>query len=238
MASTRRIRSSRGWTLTAVACVALAVARPAPAGAQPRVDARVPEAIGWYTGTTGRVDEPRARTLIEAAATSGDVLGRMWLARAYSRGRMGYPRDEARARAIADALVEAVRRQAALGVTEAVFLMGTAYDEGLGVAEDPAAAFEWFQKAAESGHTLAEHNIGNAYAAGRGVAADPAAAVTWWLKAAAKGDAVPQFRLGEAYETGRGAAKDLAAARRWYADAASRGHAGAKAALERLGGPL
>lgn len=227
-----------GWGVTAVVALLSLVVPASDGHAQPRVDARVQEAIGWYTGTAGRVDEPRARTLVEAAATSGDVLGRMWLARAYSRGRMGYPRDEARARAIADALVEAVRRQAALGVTEAGFLMGTAYDEGLGVAEDPAVALEWFQKAAADGHTLAEHNIGNAYAAGRGVAADPAAAVTWWLKAAAKGDAVPQFRLGEAYEAGRGAAKDLAAARRWYADAASRGHAGAKAALERLGGPL
>lgn len=222
----------------AIAAATLLVMLPAPATAQPAVDPRVQEAIGWYTGTTGRVDEPRARTLIESAATSGDVLGRMWLARAYSRGRMAYPRDEARAKAIADPLIDAVRRQAGLGVTEAVFLMGTAYDEGLGVVEDPAVALEWFQKAAASGHTLAEHNIGNAFAAGRGVAADPAAAVAWWLKAAAKGDAVPQFRLGEAYEAGRGAPKDLAAARRWYADAASRGHAAAKAALERLGGPL
>lgn len=207
-------------------------------GAQPRTDTRIVDAIGWYTGTAGRVDEPRARALFEAAAESGDVLGRMWLARAYSRGRMGFPRDAARASAIATVLVDAVRRQATLGVIEAVFLMGTAYDEGLGVAEDPAAAFEWFQKAAESGHTLAEHNIGNAYAAGRGVVADSATAVSWWTKAAAKGDAVPQLRLGEAYEAGRGVAKDLAAARRWYADAASRGHAAAKAALERLGGPL
>ncbi len=59
-------------------------------------------------------------------------------------------------------------RQASRGVVEAVFLMGTAYDEGLGVAEDPAVAFGWFEKAAAAGHTLAEHNIGNAYAAGRG----------------------------------------------------------------------
>lgn len=222
----------------AAALVALTLA-PATAGwAQPRVDARVQEAIGWYTGTTGTVDEPRARALFEAAAGSGDVLGRMWLARAYSRGRMGFPRDAARASAIAAVLLDAVRRQAALGVTEAVFLMGTAYDVGLGVAEDPAAAMDWFQKAAADGHTLAEHNIGNAYAAGRGVAADPAAAVTWWTKAAAKGDAVPLLRLGEAYEAGRGVAKDLAMARRWYADAAGRGNAAAKAALERLGGPL
>lgn len=206
--------------------------------AQPAPDLRLTEAIGWYTGTAGRVDDARARALVDAAARDGNVLAQMWVARAYSRGRLGYPRDEVRARAIGDQLVSAVRRQAEAGTVEAVFLMGTAYDEGLGVAEDPVVALQWFQKAAAAGHTLAEHNIGNAYAAGRGVVADSATAVSWWTKAAAKGDAVPQLRLGEAYEAGRGVAKDLATARRWYADAASRGHAAAKAALERLGGPL
>jgi TPR repeat protein len=208
----------------------------AVAGAQPGADARVVEAIGWYTGVAGRVDDPKARALIDAAAADGDVLARMWIARAYSRGRLGYPRDHGKAQAIASLLVDAVRRQAAQGSREAVFLMGTACDEGLGVAEDPAQALEWFRKAAAEGHTLAEHNLGNAYAAGRGVAKDDAAAVTWWQKAAVKGDAVPQLRLGEAYEQGRGVPADLAAAKRWYADAAARGNAAAAAALGRLAG--
>lgn len=207
-------------------------------GVPPRMDPRVVDAIGWYTGTAGRVDDPRARQLIEAAARDGDVLGRMWLARAYSRGRMGLPRDEARARAMAAIVIDAVLRQAERGSAEALFLMGTAFDEGLGVTEDPATAIAWFGKAAAQGHTLAEHNLGNAFAAGRGVAADAAEAVRWWVKAGEKGDAVVQLRLGEAYERGSGVPRDLAQARRWYADAASRGNAQAKAALERLGGGL
>jgi TPR repeat protein len=206
------------------------------AGAQPAVDLRLVEAIGWYTGTRGVVDEAKARTLIETSAFEGNVLARMWLARLYSRGRAGYPRDAARAQAIAETLVDAVRRQALAGTTEAVFLMGTACDEGLGVAEDPAAAFEWFTKAATAGHTLAEHNLGNAYAAGRGVVADPAQAAAWWLKAAIKGDAIPQLRLGEAYEAGHGVAKSLDEARRWYGESALRGNAAAAAAVKRLAG--
>ncbi len=221
----------------AAALAVLALAATAGLG-QPVTDARLVEAIGWYTGTAGRVDDPKARALIEAAAASGDVLGRMWVARAYSRGRLGYPRDETRARAIAEQLIGAVTRQAERGVVEAVFLMGTAHDEALGVSEDPATAFAWFERAAAAGHTLAEHNIGNAYATGRGVPADPAAAVAWWTRAATKGDAVPQLRLGEAYERGTGVAIDRAQARRWYLDAAGRGNAAAKAALERLGPPL
>ncbi len=207
-------------------------------GDAPRVDPRLVDAIGWYTGTAGTVDDARARQLVEASARDGDVLGRMWLARAYSRGRMGLPRDEGRAKAMAALVIEAVRRQADRGSAEAQFLVGTALDEGLGVAEDPAAAIAWFQKAAAQGHTLAEHNLGNAFAAGRGVAADAAEAVRWWLKAGDKGDAVVQLRLGEAYERGTGVERDPAQARRWYADAAGRGNAPAKAALERLGGGL
>jgi len=222
----------------AVTVVTAAVLAGDPAVAQPRTDARLVEAIGWYTGTAGRVDDPKARALIDQAAADGDVLARMWVARAWSRGRLGYPRDEARARAIAGMLVDAVRRQAEGGVVEAIFLMGTAYDEGLGVEEDPALALAWFRKAAGLGHTLAEHNLGNAFAAGRGVAADAAEAARWWLKAAGKGDAVPLLRLGEAYERGQGVAADLALAKRWYRDAAARGNAAAKAALERLGGPV
>lgn len=217
--------------------VAAASLGDSPVMAQTGSDVRVVEAIGWYTGTAGRVDDDKARALIEQAATDGDILARMWLARAWSRGRLGYIRDEARARAIAEQTVAAVARQAERGVTEAQFLMGTAHDEALGVAEDPVAALAWFQRAAASGHTLAEHNLGNAYAAGRGVTGDPAAAVAWWTKAAIKGDAVTQLRLGEACEKGVGVAADRAAARRWYADAAARGNAAARAALERLGTP-
>jgi uncharacterized protein len=219
--------------LPPVLLIALATA---PSAAQPPADTRLVEAIGWYTGTRGLVDDAKARTLIETAAFEGNVLARMWLARLYSRGRAGYPNDPARAQAIAEQLVGAVQRQAAAGTLEAMFLIGSAYDEGLGVPEDPALAVGWFTKAAAAGHTLAEHNLGNAYAAGRGVAADPVQAAQWWLKAATKGDAVPQLRLGEAYEAGRGVAKDLAEARRWYDESARRGNADAAAALKRLGG--
>lgn len=216
--------------------VAVLCSLPLAAVAQPRVDPRLSEAVGWYTGVAGRVDDPRAKALIDAAAADGDVLARMWVARAHSRGRLGYPRDETKAKAIAGLLVDAVRRQAAQGGVEAVFLMGTACDEGLGVDEDPAAAVEWFRKAAGAGYTLAEHNLGNAYAAGRGVARDDAAAADWWRKAALTGDAVTQLRLGEAYERGAGVAKDLTEAKRWYGAAAARGNVAATAALQKLGG--
>lgn len=212
------------------------LAAAAPVAAQPAAAPALVEATQWYTGVAGRVDDERARMLLEQAAATGDPLARMWVARCLSRGRMGLPRDEAQARALAATVIADVHQAADAGILEAVFLMGTAYDEGLGLVEDPAAAVSWFRRAAARGHVLAQHNLGNAYAAGRGLPQDDRLAVEWWLKAAAAGDAIPQLRLGDAYEQGRGVARDLAVARRWYRDAAGRGNAAAAAALARLGG--
>ena len=198
-------------------------------------DAALLEAVDWYTGVAGSVDDDRARVLLEEAVEDGGPLATMWLARVHSTGRMGFPRDEERASALAGSVIRRVQRAAESGVLEAVFLMGTAYDEALGKPLDHVRAASWHRRAAERGHVLAAHNLGNAYAEGRGVAEDPALAVEWWERAAAKGDAITQLRLGEAYEAGRGVARDLERAREWYERAATAGNRQAREALERLG---
>jgi TPR repeat protein len=194
------------------------------------------EAIEWYTGVAGRVDDERAHRLLLDAVARDEPLARMWLARTHSRGRMGFDADVPKAQALAAAEIETVERLAGEGVLEAVFLMATAFDEGPGRSEDPAAAAVWLRRAAERGHVLAQHNLGNAHAAGRGVEQSDPLAVEWWLKAAAAGDAIPQLRLGEAYEAGRGVTRDMASACRWYGEAARRGDSSAVKALDRLVG--
>ena len=189
------------------------------------------EAVDWYTGVAGRVDDARARRLLEQAVEDEDPISVMWLARVRSRGRMGFERDEDEARRLAGSMIRAVQRSAESGVLEAVFLMGTAYDEALGKDEDPGRAALWHARAAERGHVLAAHNLGNAYSTGRGVAQDPAQAVKWWTQAAEAGDAVTQLRLGEAFESGRGAERDLEAAAAWYRRAAAAGNEQAREAL-------
>lgn len=218
-------------------CIAalLAMWLVAPAlGQSSPVDPRLEQAIAWYTGTTGRVDDHRARELLLDAQTGGGALAQMWLARSYSRGRMGLPRDTSRAGTIAGSVIAEIRQLAEAGVAEGIFLVGTAHDEGLGVPVDPAEAAVWFRRAADRGHVLAQHNLGNAYADGRGLARDDAAAIQWWRRAADAGDTVPQFRLGQMYEQGRGTGKDLATAQLWYQRAAARGHSAADAAVDRL----
>lgn len=206
-----------------------------PEGVTTTADSRLLEAIDLYTGVAGRVDDEEARRLLESAASSGgDLLARMWIARVHSRGRMTFQRDEARARAIAAEERSGVRDLAAAGDVEAIFLMGTAYDEGLGVAVDHPEALRWYRRAAARGHVLAAHNVGNMYRDGRGVEVDHATAVRWWLRAARAGDAIPALRLGEAFEAGRGVPRDPETARFWYGQAAERGNQDATAGLRRL----
>lgn len=215
------------------ASVAVSAACTTPPPAEP--SAELLEAVDWYTGVAGTVDDDRARDLLVQAAGDGNPLAVMWLARVHSRGRMGFGRDPARAKRLAESAIGEVERAAQAGVLEAVFLMGTAYDEGLGKPEDPVQAAAWHRRAAERGHVLGAHNLGNAYAAGRGVALDVAQAVRWWTPPAQRGDAITQLRLGEAFETGRGVPPDLETAAAWYRRAAAAGNAQARAALERLG---
>lgn len=215
-------------------CLLLLAAGCSPAPADPDPD--LLEAVDWYTGVAGAVDDARARELLEQALERGGPLALMWLARVHSTGRMGFPRDEERARQVAAQVIDEVERAAEAGVLEAVFLMGTAYDEGLGKPVDPVQAAEWHRRAGERGHVLGAHNLGNQYAAGRGVEESHAAAAEWWLRAAERGDAITQLRLGEAYEAGRGVPLDLDRAREWYGRAAAAGNAQAREALGRLGG--
>ena len=199
-------------------------------------DPRLIEAIEWYTGVAGSVDDVKARALVlEVVSDTGSPLSRMWVARCHSRGRMGFERDGERARALAGAVLDEVRALARLGEPEALFLMGTVFDEALGEPEDASAAAEFFRQAADVGHVLSQHNLGNLYAAGRGVDPDPTLAVQWWRRAAEQGDAITQLRLGEAYEAGNGVERDVGTAVRWYREAAERGNGAAREALVRLG---
>ncbi len=194
----------------------------------------LPAAIQWYTGAAGIVDDQRAHDLLLDAAASGDTLSIMWIARVHSTGRMGFERDRHFAEETAATVIQDVQLLTEAGNHEAMFLMGTAYAEGLGKTVDTEAAALWYERAAVKGNMLAQHNMGNIYASGTGVEQSNAKAVSWWRQAAEQGDAIPQFRLAEMLETGKGTAVDLQEAVRWYQDSASRGYQPARQALLRL----
>ncbi len=194
------------------------------------------EAIRWYTGEAGHVDDAKAQSMLLEAAESDHPLPAMWLARCYSRGRMLFDEDSTQAQTLARAALDAVRTLAAEGSVEATFLLGSVYAEGLSVPVDAATAADWYRKAGERGHVLAQHNLGNVYFAGDGVPQNDSLAAHWWRLAADEGDAIAQFRLGFLYQEGRGVPQNDSLAAVWYRDAAGRGERRAAEALERMGG--
>ncbi|MDT8429844.1 MAG: tetratricopeptide repeat protein [Pseudomonadales bacterium] len=200
----------------------------------PGTDAELQRAIDLYTGVAGTVDDAQAKRLLESAVAREETLAIMWLARVYSTGRMGFPADKAQAQSIAAGVIDDIAQLAAAGNPEAKFLMGTAFAEGLGKAQNPELAVQWYRRAAADAHVLAQHNLGNVYFSGTGVEQSDAMAVYWWTLAAEQGDAIPQFRLAEMLEQGRGTARDAEAALRWYRKAAAKGNVNARAALARL----
>ncbi len=113
-----------------------------------------------------------------------------------------------------------ITAEAEAGDPAAMTLLGLRYHEGLGVTQDFAAAFDWFQKAAQSGNAEAQYRLGTYYRSGLGVGRDDLAAVEWLQKAADQGDPVHLFDLGLMYEQGIGLPKDAGKASQLYTLAA------------------
>jgi len=62
---------------SAMAGMVLTIVVAAPAARQPSsVDPRLEQAIAWYTGTSGRVDDDRAHALLQEALKGGDAVSR------------------------------------------------------------------------------------------------------------------------------------------------------------------
>ena len=203
----------------------------------PSLNRNLATAIDYYTGEAGIVDDLIAREYLEIAVSERDVLALMWLARVYSTGRMGFPKDSERAFSIARLIIDEVAERAADGEPEALFLMGTAYAEALGVNANLLKSAEFYRKAAEMNHTLAMHNLGNIFGDGIGVEKDLYRASLWWRRAAQNGDTIPMLRLAELYFSGKGVVKDVPQACFWIKQSSMRGNVNAeKINKERFGG--
>lgn len=124
--------------------------------------------------------------------------------------------------------------------------VGYCYDEGKGVKEDGAKAFEWYEKAAENGNVWSMNRLGElyirrldieyslqfVYTPGSGELLSEA--FRWYKAAAEKGNKVAQYNLGGMYEHGKGTEKNLEEAVRWYKKSVEQGYDKAQKALERV----
>ena len=79
-------------------------------------------------------------------------------------------------------------KSAEQGIAEAQYQLGSCYDMGEGVPEDPKMAVKWYTKAAEQGHNDAMYFLAVFYEKGTGVPKDMQKAREWMTKLSAKGD--------------------------------------------------
>lgn len=91
--------------------------------------------------------------------------------------------------------VDYFRRSADLGYAPAQTVMGYFYETGLKVPADPAAALDWYKKAAKLDDRLGNWLAGRLYYSGA-VPRDLDAAETYLKKAANQGDPYGQYLLG------------------------------------------
>ncbi|MGH6621126.1 MAG: tetratricopeptide repeat protein [Alphaproteobacteria bacterium] len=101
------------------------------------------------------------------------------------------------------------------GDAQAQFMMGTIYEQGLGVPKDLAAAARWYRKAAEAGNASAQYNLGIFHQFGKGVAKDPVEAARLLRLAADQGHGRAQNNLSTFYFTGVGVPRDPVEAWKW-----------------------
>jgi TPR repeat protein len=69
-----------------------------------------------------------------------------------------------------------------------MFVLGSMYEDGKGVAQDYGEARDWYEKAADAGNLNAMFNLGQLYLKGQGVDQDYGKAREWFQKSADGGD--------------------------------------------------
>jgi hypothetical protein len=126
-----------------------------------------------------------------------------------------------------------VRKNAEKGDQNAQYELGCAYNGDAGWTRDPAAAAQWWARAAAQGLSDAQYCLGLSYYMGQGVPKDAAVAAQWWEKAAEQNHAAAQYFLGLCYWAGIGVAQSPPRARYWMREAATNGNESAAAFLRK-----
>ncbi len=124
-------------------------------------------------------------------------------------------------------------RAASQGHIEALFMLASLYERGVGVSVDGDRAMALYRKAASAGHNRAMHNLGVMLSA-RGSAQDYREAALWFYRASLAGLADSQYNLAILYERGLGLEQDLTRAYFWYRVAAHSGDKEATQQADRL----
>ena len=108
------------------------------------------------------------------------------------------------------------RKWAANDDTEAMRMIASCYDQGIGVEKDEQMTLEWYRKASELGDVEAMYKTGLCYQFDSGVSEE---ALKWYEKAAALGHANSMFRIGSLYRDGDGVEENRDTMLQWFVKA-------------------
>lgn len=111
------------------------------------------------------------------------------------------------------------------GIAKAQTRWGQLLLDGLGVAQDRAAALVWFKSASAAGEPEGMNMLGRCHELGWATPIDYLAAVECFRRSAEMGFDWGQYNYANMLFRGDGVAKDRARAWRWYRAAAAQGHA-------------
>ncbi len=188
-----------------------------------------------------------ARTHCAQLARGGDARAMQLLGRWHATGDAGCARDpglaaywyfQAWQSGLDEAETDIIRIRADL---EAAAESGSAEAQNaLGLLlcfghDEPAAAAEWFERAASQNHPEALRSLGYLYEGGKGLPPDDSRAVQFYRMAAERGDPFAQFNLAVMLDQGRGVPqRDVEGAVQWLTRASEQGMAEAAEALEAM----
>lgn len=111
------------------------------------------------------------------------------------------------------------------GVPASCWYLGTAYQEGNGVAKDEERGFELFERSCERGLSTGCVSLGNSVILGKGTKEPPLKAFQSFERACKLDHKTGCFVLGQAYAEGVGCKEDMSAAREQWTIACDAGHA-------------
>ena len=110
-------------------------------------------------------------------------------------------------------------------------LLGQAYYQGWGVAQNYDMAVRWWRGAANKGWSAAQYDLGQCLLEGKGVTKDEREAVEWFKKAAEQDHPDAHYALGICYISGSGVTKDTARGVQWLKKGAEKGSVDAQRML-------
>ena len=192
------------------------------------------EAIDYCFGITQHINYNKSRSLFLETNECDDPLAIMWQARSYQVGKYGYEKDTKKAEKMAEKVLPKIINLADDGNSEAMFLLGSAYNEGIAVRRDSKKAFEWFKKSAEFGSPFGMTMAGYSYEKGKGIRKNYEEAFKWYAKAAEAGLPAAMTNFGYLYYAGKGVQKNKREAIKWFRRAAEKGNEKAKENLDKF----